>query len=191
MHRFKPKRYEEYGYVLDVFPASRKPGYQVARNEFIVQMLGEEYFTLLEAAVNERYKPQIGFRIYIGREAPRELIRIIRRISADELTETARINLENIVQKVVTEQENRFVEFFNRSNPLSPRLHALELIPGVGKKMLQKVLEERDAKPFESYEDIKKRVGLLDPPASIAKRILDELFKKDERYHIFVREFTQ
>ncbi|HID05471.1 MAG TPA: DUF655 domain-containing protein, partial [Aigarchaeota archaeon] len=76
MHRFKPKRYEEYGYVLDVFPASRKPGYQVARNEFIVQMLGEEYFTLLEAAVNERYKPQIGFRIYIGREAPRELIRI-------------------------------------------------------------------------------------------------------------------
>lgn len=191
MHRFKPKRYEEYGYVLDVFPASRKTGYQVARNEFIVQMLGEEYFTLLEAAVNERYKPQIGFRIYIGREAPRELIRIIRRISADELTETARINLENIVQKVVTEQENRFVEFFNRSNPLSPRLHALELIPGVGKKMLQKVLEERDAKPFESYEDIKKRVGLLDPPASIAKRILDELFKKDERYHIFVREFTQ
>ncbi|HIQ29514.1 MAG TPA: DUF655 domain-containing protein, partial [Candidatus Caldiarchaeum subterraneum] len=161
MHRFKPKRYEEYGYVLDVFPASRKPGYQVARNEFIVQILGEEYFTLLEAAVNERYKPQIGFRIYIGREAPRELIRIIKRITSDELTEIARINLENIVQKVVTEQESRFVEFFNRSNPISPRLHALELIPGVGKKMLQKVLEERDAEPFESYEDIKKRVGLL------------------------------
>ena len=44
-------------------------------------------------------------------------------------------------------------------------------------------------KPFESYEDIKKRVGLLDPPSSIARRIIDELLRKDERYHIFVREF--
>ena len=189
MQRFKPKRYEEYGYVLDVFPASRKPGYQVARNELVVQLLGEEYFTLLEAAVNEKNKPQVGSRIYIGREAPRELIRIIRRIGVNDLTESAKINLENIVQRIVVEHERRFVEFFNRSNPLSPRLHALELIPGVGKKVLQKVLEERDTKPFESYEDIKKRVGLLDPPSSIARRIIDELLRKDERYHIFVREF--
>ena len=194
MHRLKPKRYEDYGYVLDVFPASRRPvpqHIQVGKNELIVQLLGENFFTLLEAATNERYRPQIGIRIYIGREAPKELIRIIRRIDASELTEAAKLNLENIIHKIVAENEQRFVEFFNKSNPLTPRLHSLELIPGIGKKMLQKLLEERDAKPFESYEDIKNRVGLVDPIASISKRILDEIFGKTERYYLFVREPSQ
>ncbi len=192
MQKTKPKRYEDYAYVLDIFPAAQRrhvaTHHAVGRSEFIVQLLGEEYFTLLEAAVSERYKPTIGMRIYIGRDAPRELIRIVRRIGIEDLTETARLNLEATIQRVVNENEQRFVDFFNKSNPLTPRLHALELIPGVGKKMLQKLLEERDAKPFESYEDVKNRVGLLDPPGAISKRILDELMNKEEKYRIFVRE---
>ena len=176
--------------MLDVFPATRRAQqlYHVGKNEFIVQLLGEEYFTLLEAVVNERYKPQIGTRIYIGRDAPKELIRIVRRIMYNDLTDSAKLNLENVIQKIVRDNEQRFVAFFNNSNPLTPRLHALELIPGVGKKMLKKFIEEREAKPFESYEDIKNRVGLPDPPASISKRILDELMGRSERYYLFVRE---
>lgn len=190
MQHFKSKRYEDYGYVLDVFPATRRAQqlYHVGKNEFIVQLLGEEYFTLLEAVVNERYKPQIGTRIYIGRDAPKELIRIVRRIMYNDLTDSAKLNLENVIQKIVRDNEQRFVAFFNNSNPLTPRLHSLELIPGVGKKMLKKFIEEREAKPFESYEDIKNRVGLPDPPASISKRILDELMGRSERYYLFVRE---
>jgi len=158
------------------------------RNELIVQLLGEEFFTLLEASVSERFKPPVGMRIYIGRDAPREIIRIVRRIGVEDLTETARLNLEATIQRIVGENEARFVEFFNKSNPLTPRLHALELIPGVGKKLLHKLLEERDAKPFESFGDVKNRVGLLDPAGSLSKRILDELTNRGEKYRIFVRE---
>jgi putative nucleotide binding protein len=158
------------------------------RDEVIVHLLGEEYFTLLEAAVSERFKPGIGTRIYIGRDVPREILRIIRRIDVDELTENGRANLEPVIQKIVEQNEMRFVEFFNKSNPITPRLHALELIPGIGKKMLQKFLEEREASPLQSFEDIKKRTGLVNPAESISRRVLEELTNKEEKYRVFVRE---
>ncbi|MEM1944573.1 MAG: DUF655 domain-containing protein [Nitrososphaerota archaeon] len=192
MQKLKAKRYEDYGYVLDVFPASqRRPSHvrvAIDRNEIIVHLLGEEYFTLLEAAVSERFKPQIGVRVYIGRDVPREILRIIRRLDVSELSDNGRNNLEPIIQKMVADNEGRFVEFFNRSNPITPRLHALELIPGIGKKMLQKFLSERERAYFTSFEDIKKRTGLLNPAESISKRIQEELMNREEKYRIFVRE---
>lgn len=192
MQKAKAKRYEDYGYVLDVLPPSHRRPPQMRqifeRDEVIVHLLGEEYFTLLEAAVSERFKPGIGTRIYIGRDVPREILRIIRRIDVDELTENGRANLEPVIQKIVEQNEMRFVEFFNKSNPITPRLHALELIPGIGKKMLQKFLEEREASPLQSFEDIKKRTGLVNPAESISRRVLEELTNKEEKYRVFVRE---
>ncbi len=192
MQKLKAKRYEDYGYVLDVFPASqRRPSHgrvAVDRSEIIVHLLGEEFFTLLEAAVSERFKPQIGSRLYIGRDVPREILRIIRRIDFEELTESGKSNLEPVIQKIVADNEARFVEFFNKSNPITPRLHALELIPGVGKKMLQKFLEVRESTPLTSFEDIRRKTGLLNPAEAISKRILVEIVNKDEKYRVFVRE---
>jgi len=192
MQRSRPKLYEDYAYVLDIIHASQGrytgPPHAVTRHELVLQLLGEDFFTLLEAAVPEKFKPAIGSRIYVGRDAPRDIIRIIRRIDADSLSETSRANLEATVRLIVKEKEGRFTEFFNESNPVTPRLHALELIPGVGKKLLQKLLEERDVKPFKDLQEIKDRVGLQDPTDAVSKRILVELTSRDEKYRVFVRE---
>ncbi|RLG05804.1 MAG: DUF655 domain-containing protein [Thaumarchaeota archaeon] len=187
----RQKKYEDFAYVLDIFPASqlrsRAPNIIVHRDEFIVQLIGEEFFTLLEAAVPKDHKPVIGSRIYIGRDVPRSILRILRRINYDDLTVNARANLENAVRKIVKENEKKFIEFFNKSTPVTPRMHALELIPGVGKKIAMKIISEREVKPFESFEDLKKRIGLQDPMRALVQRILEELSNPEEKYRLFVR----
>ena len=187
----RQKKYEDFAYVLDVFPASqlraRAANIVVHRGEFIVQLLGEDFFTLLEAAVPKDHRPVVGSRIYIGRDVPRSVLRILRRINYEDLTPTARASLENAVRKIVEENEKRFVEFFNRSTPITPRMHALELIPGVGKKIAMRIISEREVKPFESYEDLRKRGGIQDPMRALVQRILNELSNPEEKYRLFVR----
>jgi len=188
---YKQKKYEDFAYLLDIFsPQHRQLQHNIpiGRHELIGQLLGDQFFTLLEAAINERHKPMIGVRIYIGKDIPRNILRIIRRIRYDDLTENAKNELPNVVRKIVETDEARFIEFFNKSTPVTPRMHALELIPGIGKKIAMKILEEREIQPFTSYEDLKKRVGLQDPVKAIVNRILDELSNPEERYRIFVRE---
>jgi putative nucleotide binding protein len=36
---------------------------------------------------------------------------------------------------MVKEQEERFVEFFNKAEPITTKLHQLELLPGIGKRL--------------------------------------------------------
>jgi putative nucleotide binding protein len=60
------------------------------------------------------------------------------------------------------------------------------LLPGLGKKHMWEIVEQRKDKDFESFADIKKRVKLMpDPKKAIIKRILDELNGK-EKHRIFV-----
>jgi putative nucleotide binding protein len=69
----------------------------------------------------------------------------------------------------------------------------LELLPGIGKKHMWDIIKARKEKPFESFDDIKKRVTMLsDPVKLISKRILLELEatgdKKGKRkYVLFTR----
>lgn len=188
----KQKKYEDFAYVLDVFPASelriQSPNITLGRGEFVAQLLGEEFFTLLEAAVSPKHKPLVGTRIYVGKDVPRSILRIIRRINYEDLTQNARNELENAVRVIVETNEKRFVEFFNTSMPVTPRMHALELIPGIGKKIALRILSEREVKPFESYEDLKKRAGIQDPVKVLVQRILHELSDREERHRLFVRE---
>ena len=66
------------------------------------------------------------------------------------------------------------------------RMHQLELLPGFGKKHMWEVLEARKEKPFENFDDLKKRVKLLpDPKVVVIKRIMMEL-EGNEKYKIYV-----
>ncbi|MDO8480792.1 MAG: DUF655 domain-containing protein, partial [Nanoarchaeota archaeon] len=70
--------------------------------------------------------------------------------------------------------------------PLSMRMHQLELLPGLGKKHMWEILEQRDIEPFKDFEDLKKRVKLLpSPEKAVAKRILKEL-EGNEKHNLFV-----
>jgi putative nucleotide binding protein len=151
-----------------------------------VQLVGEEFFTLLEALVKEGVMLKPYDRVYVGKEAREEITYIIGRISYDELTAAARMELPSVISRIVLNREEWFINFFNAARAVTPRMHALELIPGIGKKYMWQVINEREKKPFESFEDLQKRTELPNPVKLITKRILEEL-AGESKYRLFTR----
>ena len=181
------KAYEEHAYVLDHLPYGR--GTNDRRVGFmspVVQLIGDRRFTLLEAQLKPRVSASPQEKLYIGREARDKVLRVVGRIGFNDLTAAARSELEPVLVKIVKEQENKLLDFFNRSSAVTPRMHALELLPGIGKKSMWQIIGEREKRPFISFKDLKERVGLIDPSKIIAKRILDEL-SAESKYRLFTR----
>lgn len=168
-----------HGYSEDSRPFHKK--------EAIVQAIGKDHFTLLELvpAPSTALKPHD--EVYIG-EGKRDRISYIKAgLALVKLTQTAKTELPFIVEKLVTLNEEKFVEFFNKAGSISLRAHQLELLPGVGKRHSKELLAERKDKPFVSFDDVKKRVSAIpDPKKVIIQRIIAELQGKD-RYRLFVR----
>jgi putative nucleotide binding protein len=184
------KRYEEYAYILDFLPHGR-PGVHVTgragyRAGGLVQMVGEGFFTLLEALVKEGSALKPYDRVYVGKDAREEITYIIGRIGYDELTAAAKNELPSVIGKIVQSREKWFVNFFNTTQAITPRMHALELIPGIGKKYMWQVINERERKPFESFDDLQKRTELPSPVKLITKRVLEEL-SGESKYLLFTR----
>jgi putative nucleotide binding protein len=188
MKRAPQKIYEDEATILDIVPSAKlERGQHVERGMVVAQMVGWEYFTLLEAAINQSLNPKPGLRLYIGKDVPRQLVRILRRISYQELTENAKFTLEKVVEEIVKEREAELVEFINTCGPLTPRLHALEALPGVGKKISMRLIEERSKAPFTSFKDIEERAGIQNFDKMIIKRIIEELSDPNAKYWLFTR----
>lgn len=184
------KRYEEYAYILDFLahgrPGVRPTGRAGYRAGALVQMMGEEFFTLLEALVKDGVSLKAHDRVYVGKEPREEITYIIGRIGYDELTAAARMELSAVISRIVLSRESWFINFFNSARAMTPRMHALELIPGIGKKYMWQVINERERRPFESYDDLQKRTELPNPVKLITKRVLEEL-SGDSKYRLFTR----
>ena len=184
----KPEK-ESYAWVLDYLPYGHpddtRPIYQ---RKPLVQAVGEKHFTLLELIPKEGVVPEAHSRGYIG-EGERDVIdHVKRRIRYDELTHGAKLELPHVLEKIVIENEPRFVEFFNKAYSITPRLHMLELLPGIGKKLMWAIIEERKKGEFKSFEDLTSRVrGVYQPEKLIAKRIEEELKEENIKYRIFTR----
>jgi len=180
------KRYEVYAYVLDFLPHGRagaRPGYRAGA---LVQVIGEEFFTLLEAIAKEGIILKPSERVYVGKDARDKITYIIGRIGYDELTSTAKMELTGTVEKVVLNRELWFVNFFNTAQAITPRMHALELIPGIGKKYMWQILDERERNPFKNFNDLQQRANIPSPAKLIGKRILEEL-SGESKYRLFTR----
>lgn len=184
----KPLKKDDWAVVLDFLSHGL---HGMERSQPVAQVLGENYFSLLEVIVRDDVGLKVGDRIYIG-DAKRDQVKYIRgRIGVSELTVAAKGELEPVIKEVIEKNLERFVEFFNKSGPISTRLHQIELLPGIGKKHLWAILDERKVKPFESFADLKKRVPLLpDPEKIIVRRVMEELEDKD-KYRIFVPKFEK
>jgi len=174
---------EEYAIVLEYLPN----GYPLERKMMpIAQAIGEINMTLLELVPRRGVSLEIGERVYIGEGKRDKIYYILGRLHKEKITEAAKVQLQEFIKKNVEEKEQKFVDFFNKSEAINKRIHQIELLPGFGKKHTQEILKQRKEKPFESLEDMKKRIqNLPDPEKAIEKRILQEL-TEFERYNLFV-----
>lgn len=181
-----PRRYEEYTYVLDFNPRGRSSTVR-GRDGVIVTAIGEDRLTLLEVLGAPNSTFDVGERIYIGREGRTKALSVLGKMDYSRISLSAQNELPVVVEKIVIYNEARFVEYLNNARPLTPRIHALELIPGIGKMYMKAMIEERAIKRFESYEDLQDRVGLKDPIRHISERIIDEITGKS-RMNLFVKK---
>ena len=184
MPDFKTER-EERAIVLDYLEHGY-PFDQGAMKTPIAQALGLGHLTLLELVPKKGIFLQPNEEVYIGEGKRDEIHHIKGRIPMEKLTATARNALPPVIEEAINKDEKKFVEFFNKAQPLTMRMHQLELLPGVGKKHMWEVLEARKERPFDSFEDLKSRVKLLpDPKQVVVKRIMLEL-EGSEKWKIFV-----
>lgn len=173
---------EESAIILDFLPN----GYPLeGRMLPIAQAIGTKHFTLLQLIPRRGITLQLKEEVYIG-EGKRDKIYYIQgRLPKDKITETSKLQLQEFVEESVNKDEKKFAEFFNNAQPINTRLHQLELLPGFGIKHTKAVIEEREKKKFDNFEEIKKRIpNLPDPKKAIEKRILREL-EQEERYRLF------
>jgi putative nucleotide binding protein len=172
--------------VIDVLPRGHADMHRPQfRNEPLLQAVGTDQFKLLEL-VPKDMETQIHDLVYIGDKERDKIERVKRRVGYDDLTPTARLELPFAIESIVLKNEGRFVDFFNKAISVTPKLHMLHLLPGIGKKLMWEILETRERKPFESFADISERIKAIPHPEKmIQKRILEELEDSDVKYHLF------
>jgi len=178
---------EETVIVLDFlpngYPFDERPMYMKTP---VAQAIGKNHFVLLELVPKKGIHLQPYEEVYIGEGKRDKIHHIIGRLTPDKLTHTAKTEVELVIKEIVEKDDKRFIDFFNNAQPLSTRMHQLELLPGLGKKHMWEILDARKEKPFENFNDIKKRVKLMpDPEKAVIRRILKEI-SGDEKHRIFV-----
>ena len=180
---------EDYVFVIDHLPEGRAdlPHH---RREPVAYGVGETQFTLLELIPRTGVNLIPGDRVYIGKDLDlRDKVDKVKgRVNYEDLSSSAHGELPYVLADVVKAQEERFVKFYNEAPPISTRFHALELLPGLGKKTMQAILDERRKSLFANFADITARVPSVHHPEKlIANRIELELTDPKQKYHIFAR----
>jgi putative nucleotide binding protein len=180
-----PKR-EEVARVLDYLPYGRSSDSRSYQKQPLVQAVGEANFVLMEMTPKEGIVPPAGTRVYIGSGNRDVIDHVNRRIDYIDLSNNAKLELPFEIQQIVLDNEVRFIHFFNEAGPITTRMHALELLPGIGKKLMWAILNERKKGPFKGFEDLMTRVkGLHNPEKLITKRVEDELMDERIKYRVF------
>ncbi len=179
---------EEYAIILDFlpngYPFDKRP---IHRKTAIAQAIGKQHLALLELIPKKDVFLQPGQEVYIGDGKREEIHHIQNRITPEKLTATGKQELEHTLKEIIENNEERFVAFFNKAGPINMRRHQIELLPGIGKKHMLEILDERRDGDFTSFDNIQERVKLMpDPKKAILRRILLEL-EGNEKYNLFVK----
>ena len=178
---------ESYARILDYLPTGR-PGDRGFQREPVAIAIGEDELKLLEIVPRPSVRPALGARTALlpadGTIPTIDHVR--RRIAFGELTATARSELGPALEEIVRAHPAKYLRFFNEAQAVSRRFHLLELLPGIGKKTMQAIVEERKRGPFTSFEDLNARTHLKSAEKLVVGRIEQELIGVEDKYHLFV-----
>jgi putative nucleotide binding protein len=183
-HVRQSKKTESRVLVLDYLPEGKGFG-QTKQREPLLQCIGTTWFTLLEISTERRSNFTQYEEYSLTEDIEKSPIKQVkRRITTNDLTNTGYQSLEEAVLKIINRNEKRFVSFFNKAQPITNRIHSLQLIPGIGKKLMWEILAARKGMPFVSFSDIEERVKISDIRKMILNRVMQEL-EEDEKHRLF------
>jgi len=151
----------------------------------IAQVLTFPDFVLYEVKVNKNsdveVQEQNTYEEFLNKDKLRD---VLKKIDFNDLTSTSKALIQPILEKEVLKYEEEFINFFNNSTSITPRMHALKLLPGIGQKHMWEILEARERQKFVTFQDISDRTSISNPAKLIAQRIIKEL-QRDVKYYLF------
>ena len=168
---------EDNAVILDYLPLGYvKENMSTFKKKPVALAIGTENFTLLELIPKDDTDLEIHETVYIGAGKRDKINRVKGKMDFENLTATSRIEIDYVIGEIIMAHEDKYIKWINEAGSVSTRLHRLELLPGIGKKHMWAIIEAREEKPFENFEDLHERVPLLkDPVASMAKKVRMEL----------------
>ena len=178
---------EDYAYVLDVLPEGRPDSKRRFRREPVVYGLGIEEFKIFDMKPITGAAINIGDRCNNSKETQEitQIDHVRARVNYIELTHTAQSELGFVLDEIVKESEEKFIQFFNHAGPISRRYHSLELIPGLGKKTMNLIVSNR---PYSNFKEMEEKIpNFRSPEKYISQRIESEIKESDQKYRLFVR----
>ena len=151
----------------------------------IAQVLTFPDFVLYEIRINKNSDLQVQeqktYEEFLIEDKVRE---VLSKIDYNKLTSTSKALILPILETEVLKFEEEFINFFNNSTSITPRMHALKLLPGIGQKHMWEILETRERQKFVTFQDISDRTSISTPSKLIAQRIIKEL-QRDVKYYLF------
>jgi len=151
----------------------------------IAQVLTFPDFVLYEVKVNKssniKVQDQKTYEEFVNEE---KLNDVLKKIDYNDLTSTSKALIQPILEKEVIKYEEEFINFFNNSTSITPRMHALKLLPGIGQKHMWEILNARERQRFGTFQDIADRTSISNPAKLIAQRVIKEL-QRDVKYYLF------
>ena len=150
----------------------------------IILCIGTSNFSLLEVLSDEPVK--------ITDVIDTENL-IVRRITYNRLSSDAKKELEKAVEGLVVKNPEKFVNFFNNAKPISLKRHQLDLLPMIGKKHRDAILEHiRTKGKFNTFDEIKNIEMLPDPLNIVVNRIIEEIqLGPENKFCLFTMPFLK
>ena len=169
--------------LLHGHPEEDKPSWSKTP---IAQVLTFPDFVLYEVKCNRdseiKVQEKNTYEVFLNQNKLRE---VIKKIDYKDLTNTSKALIQPILESEVLNYEEEFINFFNNSTSITPRMHSLKLLPGVGQKHMWEIIEARNRQKFTTFQDISDRTSMSNPAKQISLRIIKELQREGVKYYLF------
>jgi putative nucleotide binding protein len=163
--------------LLHGHPEENKPSWSKTP---IAQVLTFPDFVLYEVKCNRDSDIKVQEKnIYEEFLNQNKLREVLKKIDYKDLTNTSKALIQ------VLNYEEEFINFFNNSTSITPRMHSLKLLPGIGQKHMWEIIEARNRQKFTTFQDISDRTSMSHPSKQIALRIIKELKREGVKYYLF------
>lgn len=180
-------------YILDILPHGHIDS-TMPRNfapKPLIQAIETPGFNLFEIEYGRNVNVSVQEKIIITNKEDCKLGRIVKRLTYNSLTQTSKDLLLNTIELHIQDQEKLYLDFLNNAGPITKKRHMLNLLPGVGEKLMWDIINTRNMRKFDSLQDFDNRVSKCDIKNLIAKRILNEIIDDDSKHYIFVKRKAQ
>ena len=173
--------------ILDILlhghPEEDKPSWSKTP---IAQVLTFPDFVLYEVKCNRDSEIKIQekntYEVFMIQNKLKE---VLKKIDYKDLTNTSKALIQPILENEILNYEEEFLNFFNNSTSITPRMHSLKLLPGIGQKHMWELIEARNRQKFTTFQDITDRTSLSHPAKQLAQRIIKELQREGIKYYLF------